>query len=424
MKKLLFILLIVLSASFTFSQWIQQPSSTSKDLLDIKFSDNGTGIIVGNRIILYSNDSGQTWNSQDFAGVLLKCGFQSKDSVWAVGITPTYRNLIAKSTNAEINWNIIDTSEENHASQGIFFVDKNHGWIGGGDNGYGTGSIQRTVDGGNTWNTFYLDTSYITDVFFLGTLNGWACSEFGQIYKTTDGGQSWNLNKFISIYPPYSEPMRKIFFTSPDSGWSVGGIAGDQIIARTTNGGTDWIIDSTQGSSLHGLWFTDSQYGWAVGGANEGIRILRTSNGGESWELQSQPIPYGNIFYFESVYMFNSQKGFVVGDSGVILTTSNGGVTEVKDIQSIEPNKFELYQNYPNPFNPTTKIGFRISDFGLVTLKVYDMLGKRVATLINEVKSAGEYNVEFNGSNLSSGIYFYRLQAGRFSETKKLILLK
>ena len=56
--------------------------------------------------------------------------------------------------------------------------------------------------------------------------------------------------------------------------------------------------------------------------------------------------------------MFNSQKGFVVGDSGVILTTSNGGVTEVKDIQSIEPNKFELYQNYPNPFNPTTKIGF------------------------------------------------------------------
>ena len=76
------------------------------------------------------------------------------------------------------------------------------------------------------------------------------------------------------------------------------------------------------------------------------------------------------------------------------------------------PTSFQLYQNYPNPFNPTTNIGFTISDFGLITLKVYDVLGKEVATLVNEDKSAGNYEVEFDASSLPSGVYLYQLQAG------------
>ncbi len=90
----------------------------------------------------------------------------------------------------------------------------------------------------------------------------------------------------------------------------------------------------------------------------------------------------------------------------------------------IAPVKFELAQNYPNPFNPATKIGFRISDFGFVSLKVYDNLGREVATLVNEVKQPGVYHVEFNGSNFPSGIYFYKLTTGEYSEVKKMLLLK
>jgi len=94
-------------------------------------------------------------------------------------------------------------------------------------------------------------------------------------------------------------------------------------------------------------------------------------------------------------------------------------------------SEFSLYQNYPNPFNPITNIKFRIANlpdgkagFGLVTLKVYDVLGNEVATLINEEKQPGEYEVEFDASVLASGIYFYTIKAGDFSSTKKLILLK
>ena len=88
------------------------------------------------------------------------------------------------------------------------------------------------------------------------------------------------------------------------------------------------------------------------------------------------------------------------------------------------PQSFQLLQNYPNPFNPTTNIGFSIVEFGLFSLKVYDVLGNEVATLVNEVKSAGEYEIKFDASELPSGIYFYQLKSGSFSQTKKMLLLK
>ena len=88
------------------------------------------------------------------------------------------------------------------------------------------------------------------------------------------------------------------------------------------------------------------------------------------------------------------------------------------------PEKYSLSQNYPNPFNPVTRLGFGISNPGFVSLKVYDILGNEIKTLVNEIKSAGYYEIEFNGSDLSSGIYFYTLEAGSFRETKRMLLVK
>jgi len=88
------------------------------------------------------------------------------------------------------------------------------------------------------------------------------------------------------------------------------------------------------------------------------------------------------------------------------------------------PTVYALEQNYPNPFNPTTKINFSIPKQGLVTLKIYDVLGKEVMVLVNEHKSIGNYEVVFNAGNLSSGAYFYRLEAGEFRDIKRMILIK
>ena len=105
------------------------------------------------------------------------------------------------------------------------------------------------------------------------------------------------------------------------------------------------------------------------------------------------------------------------------------GDTVIKNIMGIDkdvalPSNFNLEQNYPNPFNPTTNIEYSISKASFVTLKIYDLLGREIATLVNEEKRAGSYKAKFNGSNLPSGIYFYKLQAGDYSSVKKMVLIK
>ncbi len=99
------------------------------------------------------------------------------------------------------------------------------------------------------------------------------------------------------------------------------------------------------------------------------------------------------------------------------------GTTGVNDKENV-PAAFKLSQNYPNPFNPVTTINYSIPSNGNVQLKVYDILGREVASLVNETKTPGNYKVNFNANNLASGVYFYRLQAGNFIQTKKMILMK
>ncbi len=112
----------------------------------------------------------------------------------------------------------------------------------------------------------------------------------------------------------------------------------------------------------------------------------------------------------------------VVFDSGNWILKNNTIITEVEDIS--QPFGFSLEQNYPNPFNPSTTIEFSIPQNGFITLKVFNVLGREVATLVNEQVEAGKHKVEFDASNLNSGVYFYKVESGSFADTKKMILLK
>ncbi|MBK7630837.1 MAG: T9SS type A sorting domain-containing protein [Ignavibacteriales bacterium] len=108
------------------------------------------------------------------------------------------------------------------------------------------------------------------------------------------------------------------------------------------------------------------------------------------------------------------------GSTSAVITVT--GVDE--ELIGLKPEAFTLYSNYPNPFNPSTKIRYAIPQSAFTTLKVYSILGQEVATLINEEKTPGVYEVNFDGLNLASGTYIYKLQAGDFVETKKMVLLK
>jgi hypothetical protein len=110
------------------------------------------------------------------------------------------------------------------------------------------------------------------------------------------------------------------------------------------------------------------------------------------------------------------------GDAFSVTFRTEPAVTSAENDQTVR--EFSLEQNYPNPFNPTTNFGFRISDFGFVTLRIYDVLGREVATLVNETRPTGVYTVRWDASSLPSGVYFYQLRTGDFVETKKLVLAK
>ncbi|MGB8318755.1 MAG: DUF5107 domain-containing protein [Ignavibacteriaceae bacterium] len=128
-------------------------------------------------------------------------------------------------------------------------------------------------------------------------------------------------------------------------------------------------------------------------------------------------------------WSFNDSLKFTIKDSvtGYFLSGTiplDTIATDISEQRAVSVKDFRLYQNYPNPFNPVTVIKYQIPQSGLVTLKVYDILGKEVESLVNKIMNAGHYDIKFNGSNLPSGIYFYQLKINNYTATKKLILLK
>ncbi len=131
--------------------------------------------------------------------------------------------------------------------------------------------------------------------------------------------------------------------------------------------------------------------------------ILKTTDGGVSWVKYISNIA-NNL---NCIKFVNEQTGWIVGNSGIILKTTNGGVSFLEDdVVFNTPNEFLLAQNYPNPFNPITSLQYAIGSRQFVTLKVYDVVGREVATLVNEEKPAGEYEVEFNGADYQAGFIF------------------
>ena len=151
------------------------------------------------------------------------------------------------------------------------------------------------------------------------------------------------------------------------------------------------------------------------------VNTITTSNS----QLAYQP-SQSDVVYITDNYIFLlgdsvRYSKWYAGSTFYPFTWTN--ITNVKN-QSVQPSSFTLYQNYPNPFNPTTKIKYQLPEFSNVKLTIYDVLGRQIKTLVNQEKPAGNYEVEFDGTGLPSGVYFYRIEAGKFSDTKKFVLMK
>ena len=187
-------------------------------------------------------------------------------------------------------------------------------------------------------------------------------------------------------------------------------------ILHTTDGGTTWQTQASGTTSvLAGVAFVDVSNGWAVGW--EGT-IVHTTDGGNTWESQNS----GTANRLWGVAFADANNGWAVGEYGTILHYNGGLWSPASRTQT--PEVYSLGQNYPNPFNPATTIHYTMKTAGKVSVKVYDVLGQEVATLVEGVDLAGEHAVIWNAAHVPSGVYFCRMEAGSFAQTRKVMLLK
>lgn len=189
---------------------------------------------------------------------------------------------------------------------------------------------------------------------------------------------------------------------------------------KTDDGGNNWFYQSSNTQNeLRKVCFTDTTTGYAVGLKGT---LLKTTNGGNSWSK----IDVGITTDLYSVSVESDSAIWVVGDSGLVLKNKEFYLIITNSFNSKQQKAFEfkLEQNYPNPFNPTTVINYEIPFNEYVTIKIYNVLGKEVATLVNMYKIKGNYNIIFDASKLSSGVYFYQLRSGNSMFIKKMLLLK
>jgi len=426
-KLILFIPLLFTFSIFSQSGWVIHNSGTNQHLSSVFFTDLNTGYIAGaGYTILKTTNAGLNWINISISGIN---NFSSIYFIQNTGYVVSFNGGIYKTTNGGLNWSQ-QISGTNFNSYNVFFIDSDTGYIGGDTGDPPNSIILKTTNGGITWQSLSLPNPFysLRSMYFINYNTGYAAGSVGRIIKTTTGGASWSFQDVL----PVTNFFLSIYFANLNTGYVVGGETAGGTIFKTTNSGTTWINQISGLTDNLFSVFVPVQIGsdtvFTVG--NHG-KILKTINGGVSWNYQIS----GTTNYLSSVFFINTLTGYSVGSNGTILKTTTSGLTVIQPISSEIPKAFSLSQNYPNPFNPSTTIKFDIPKAGIVTLKIYDIIGKEIYT-INEFKTAGQYEFTFDASNYASGLYFYKLVVGDntnnggsnsgqgFALTKKMVLVK
>ena len=386
---------------------------------DIKISPSNPSIIyaAGFRGVYRSNDRGISWSYIGVSEPVVKINVDpfTQDIVYGSVDTPI-SELTIRTTNGGDEWNYMPpcTSiffpfiEIDRSDQRVVYVSEL------------PNQFLRSFDYGTTWDTINSPTIPTSLAVANDDPNLLYISSYEGVYKSTDRGETWNpLNIFT-----YNNSSS--VFLDPSISQKVYGVIKFTGIFKSTDGGNEWVkknngLDSQSYFSTVDLYI-NPQNTKEIFLVRDSI-IYQSINGGDLWSLL-EPSPPGRNIYALDIDTSSGTRLLVSSDLPGIyaLDLTSTSVEEIGHKQL--PISIELLQNYPNPFNPTTKIKYSIPQSGFVTIKVFNLLGEELTTLVNQEQSAGEYFKEFDASRLVSGIYIYKLQSGDYSMAKKMVLLK
>ncbi len=423
--------------------YVEQNSGVTQNLTSVCMSGpNGFASqvwICGNSgTVLKSSDEGSNWINVS-AGVpstvdLININSRGIDTALTTGLigTTTY---VFRTENGGTNWSQV-FSQPNGNIDAIWMKNALLGFMMGDPVG-GRWSLWKTTNGGMSWDSTGL---YLPQI---GSENGWSNGLeivnnniwFGtnnsRIYRSTNYGNNW-----VAILTPMETRPTATWHFNIDSTFSY---LGGGNLYKSTNGDSSWVLNpcpdtgSFKGFCVGpiGAYYNGINYTWY--GPTFTIRgnshIYISWQGGPNYQfINDYTAPSGNYNYLgysnASYYYSAPINSWAVRSNGGItkLFTGRGGA--VRSISTEIPNSYEMKQNFPNPFNPSTKIRFDLKREAFTSIKVYDVLGREVAVIVNEQLHAGQYEADFDASPLSSGIYYYRISAGDYSEGKKMVLIK
>lgn len=309
---------------------------------------------------------------------------------------------------------------------------------------YGNG-VYVSTNSGTTWTQTSLINKYVPSLLVIGN-NIFAGVYYDGVYLSTNNGTSWtqtslNSGDVYSLAVSGSTIFAGKYLsgvyisTNNGSNWSQTSlnnqsiqsffISGTNIYAGTyfsagiylsTNNGTSWISTSFSNKSVYSFAYSGS----TIFAGSDGYGVYISTNNGTSWVQRNE-----GFLGSPRVYGLCILNGYIFAATDYSLyRRSLSEFAGIKTISGQVPSQYSLKQNFPNPFNPATNIQFEIPKSGFVKLEVYNMIGQRVATLVNENLDAGTFEVKFDASAYSSGVYIYRLSAAGYNETKRMILVK
>jgi photosystem II stability/assembly factor-like uncharacterized protein len=411
------ILIFVLLFSFqSFAQVFWEeivPYTVNPPTLSV--SNDGNVFIVRECSLIRSTDHGESWDSIYFA-LAGASGFSSAPK----GVIYLLTDSLRKSTDEGNSWLTVSSPFNPYAyHEFIFFKTNNAGDIFIQPLYYNFGPTFRSTDEGNSWVPIGFDSTYIMDIIFKDELTiATFYGNYGGLYKSSDNGDTWEI---ISNAPAN---LRTLFISKTGKlfagGASYGTPPGNLFIS--SDNGNSWetisefdsiIVRDIDENQLGHIFMATVSWGVIKG-------VFRSTDDGVSWQHINSGLNHSGT---QKLAIDSSGYVYLVAGAPQMLYRSTQSTTSV-EVEDVAVNNFSLKQNYPNPFNPVTTIKYELAKKSFVTLTIFDVLGTEIKILVNEEKPAGTYEINWYAEQLPSGIYFYRLQAGSFVETKKMILLR
>ena len=449
MSKFIFTAIILVFSTYLFAQtssWHVLPNAPDLDTLspkrfdDTYFLNSQTGwIIKGDRYYVL-NDTGSVYKTTNggnnwvlannqIRNYLRSTGFFNENIgiIGAIGDTtqPLYR-----TTDGGFTWTSIVNSIQGTVPKGICgisIVNSNIAYASG--RYYFPPSVIKTTNAGLNWISLSIDTSQVRlliDCHFWSADSGFVVGGYtpnnqnsfakAVILFTSNGGANW-----IKVHQTSrtGEWCWKIQFVNRQLGFtSIERYTAPTFILKTTNGGMNWTEISLPNNitNLEGIGFVNEQTGWVGGwGQSYNEPNYETTNGGLNWHLAGWGKNMNRIRFISDTL------AFAVGTTVYKYTSEPIGIQQISTEVAA---RFDLHQNYPNPFNPTTKISFSLPVSSYTTLKIFDILGKEIKTLVEQNLGPGNYSVIWNSDANPGGIYFYKMITGYYSESKKMVLIK